>query len=79
MEFNNIYTQWLEEICMEQWVRTIIKRLSKWLEPSNNQCSIVGIIRNMASNLKCNENEMWTRPAAYIWKGDEDNDGDDKE
>jgi len=25
----------------------------------------------MVSNLKCNVNEMWTRPAAYIWKWDE--------
>ena len=33
----------------------------------------------MALNLKCNVNEMWTRPAAYIWKSDEDNHGDDEE
>ena len=33
----------------------------------------------MASNLKCNVNEMRTRPAAYTWKGDNDNDGDDED
>ena len=33
----------------------------------------------MTSNLKCDVNEMWTRPAAYIWKWDEDSDGDDDE
>jgi len=32
----------------------------------------------MASNLKCNVTEMWTRPAAYIWKWDEDNDDEEK-
>jgi len=28
-------------ICTKQWVRIIMKLLSKWLEPSNNQCSII--------------------------------------
>jgi len=32
----------------------------------------------MLSNLKCNVNVMWTRPAAYIWNGTRDNDGDDE-
>ena len=35
--------------------------------------------KNMSSNLKCNVNELWTRPAAYIWKWDEDNGGDDED
>ena len=34
MELSNIYTQWLEMICMKQWVQTIIKWLSKWLGTS---------------------------------------------
>ena len=33
----------------------------------------------MTSNIKCNVNEMWTRPAAYIWKRDEDNDDNDED
>ena len=33
----------------------------------------------MSSNLKCNINEMWTRPVVYIWNWDKDNDGDDEE
>mgnify|MGYP006890279574 FL=1 len=33
----------------------------------------------MSWNLKDNVNKMWTRPAAYMRKWDEDNDGDDEE
>ena len=37
MELKYIYTQCLEMICMEQWVRIYIQWLSKWLGTSNNQ------------------------------------------
>ena len=71
MEFDNIYTHWLEMICMEQWVRTIIQWLSKWLGTS------VQIYRNYKTChqiLKANVTEYVYETTSLMWiwnEGDE--------